>query len=106
MKKLEDLPPLADLSDWESLRVQLNLPAVDDEDVRGELADIEALPVARVPVADEETDNFDDGGLEELVATRWPNPARGSAQVVAGEEPKDAQDPFVTEDADASASSG
>ena len=26
LKKLDDLPPLADLSDWESLRVQLNLP--------------------------------------------------------------------------------
>lgn len=32
LKKLEDLPPLADVSDWESLRVQLNLPAVDEEE--------------------------------------------------------------------------
>ena len=34
LKKLDDLPPLADLSDWESLRVQLDLPAVveDEED--------------------------------------------------------------------------
>ncbi|NNE60799.1 MAG: SMC-Scp complex subunit ScpB [Woeseia sp.] len=31
LKKLEDLPPLADLSDWESLRVQLNLPEVEYE---------------------------------------------------------------------------
>ena len=30
LKKLEDLPPLADLSDWESLRVQLNLPDVEN----------------------------------------------------------------------------
>lgn len=30
LKKLDDLPPLADLSDWESLRVQLDLPAVDE----------------------------------------------------------------------------
>ncbi len=30
LKKLEDLPPLADLQDWESLRVQLNLPDVED----------------------------------------------------------------------------
>jgi segregation and condensation protein B len=29
LKKLDDLPPLADLSDWESLRVQLNLPEVE-----------------------------------------------------------------------------
>jgi segregation and condensation protein B len=31
LKKLDDLPPLADLADWESLRVQLNLPAVDGD---------------------------------------------------------------------------
>lgn len=31
LKKLEELPPLADLADWESLRVQLNLPAVEDD---------------------------------------------------------------------------
>jgi segregation and condensation protein B len=30
LKRLDDLPPLADLSDWESLRVQLNLPDVED----------------------------------------------------------------------------
>ncbi len=28
LKKLDELPPLADLADWESLRVQLNLPEV------------------------------------------------------------------------------
>ncbi len=32
LKKLDDLPPLADLSDWESLRVQLNLPEVEGQD--------------------------------------------------------------------------
>ncbi len=31
LKKLDDLPPLADLSDWESLRIQLNLPEVDED---------------------------------------------------------------------------
>ena len=31
LKKLDDLPPLADLSDWESLRVQLNLPEVEEQ---------------------------------------------------------------------------
>ena len=30
LKKLDDLPPLADLSDWENLRVQLKLPDVDE----------------------------------------------------------------------------
>lgn len=29
LKKLDDLPPLADLADWESLRIQLDLPDVD-----------------------------------------------------------------------------
>ena len=31
LKKLDDLPPLADLSDWESLRVQLDLPDVEGQ---------------------------------------------------------------------------
>jgi segregation and condensation protein B len=42
LRKLEDLPPLADLSDWESLRVQLNLPAVEDD--AAESDDITELP--------------------------------------------------------------
>jgi len=36
LKKLDDLPPLADLSDWESLRVQLNLPDVEDPSAGGD----------------------------------------------------------------------
>ncbi len=51
LKKLDDLPPLADLSDWESLRVQLNLPAVED-DMTGADMDIPELPVL-YPDADE-----------------------------------------------------
>ena len=31
LKKLDELPELADLSDWESLRVQLNLPEVEED---------------------------------------------------------------------------
>jgi segregation and condensation protein B len=38
LKKLDDLPPLADLSDWESLRVQLNLPDVEGQDGSDELS--------------------------------------------------------------------
>ena len=45
LKKLEDLPPLADLSDWESLRVQLNLPEVEDQSGGG--AEMEADAAAR-----------------------------------------------------------
>jgi segregation and condensation protein B len=44
LKKLDDLPPLADLSDWESLRVQLNLPAVEDGEAGSDM-DIPELPV-------------------------------------------------------------
>jgi len=42
LKKLDDLPPLADLADWESLRLQLNLPEVEGTDGSAEL-DAEAL---------------------------------------------------------------
>ncbi len=42
LKRLDDLPPLADLSDWESLRVQLNLPEVEGQD-GSEAVDLEAV---------------------------------------------------------------
>jgi len=84
LKKLDDLPPLADLSDWESLRVQLNLPDVENPSDSGidDVADAAAkdLPVlypegreseepaeeSSVPVAEE--------GEEELVVNKWPDP--------------------------------
>jgi len=43
LKKLEDLPPLADLSDWETLRVQLDLPEVEEDSTSDE-ADLMGLP--------------------------------------------------------------
>lgn len=59
LKKLEDLPPLADLSDWESLRVQLNLPEVEDQSGSG--ADLEADAAARdLPVLYGEDDDEPD----------------------------------------------
>lgn len=86
LKKLEDLPPLADLSDWESLRVQLNLPQVDEDDVAVESADVTELPVLH-PDADEDPDSIadtdesddlpvlpEDDSFEEIVATEWPDP--------------------------------
>ena len=56
LKKLDDLPPLADLADWESLRVQLNLPAVNEEDGESqpESAEIMELPVAARDEAQED----------------------------------------------------
>ena len=56
LKKLEDLPPLADLADWDSLRVQLNLPEVEDS---GE--------VSAPPAADGEPVAANDGEAESNV---------------------------------------
>ena len=60
LKRLDDLPPLADLADWESLRVQLNLPDVENS---GEAAvtvgiaaneDVDALPTEEPAAEDGE----------------------------------------------------
>jgi segregation and condensation protein B len=116
LKKLDDLPPLADLSDWESLRVQLNLPEVEDE------AAGESEPTVNVPVlypedmqedeAEEasagepalETETEPDEPLaeiddveEQLVVSEWPDPNKPS--VIASLEPAESDD-----DKDASAS--
>ncbi len=64
LKKLDDLPPLADLADWESLRVQLNLPAVDEDTAAGhpdlpqppESADVMDLPVLYPEFSDDDQD--------------------------------------------------
>ena len=49
LKKLDDLPPLADLSDWESLRIQLNLPEVEDQSETGAEEAVDAA-VSELPV--------------------------------------------------------
>lgn len=114
LKKLDDLPPLADLSDWESLRVQLNLPEVEEEvgaDIdSGRITDLPVVPPetieaqsghsaddssANVPILSEDAvaELTREHGFEEIVATEWPDPA--------GPEDTDAEgDP---EDIDASA---
>jgi segregation and condensation protein B len=81
LKKLDDLPPLADLSDWESLRVQLNLPEVEEEagaEVFGPSDDVPVL-YPEIPAEDDDedepaevTDVAEDG---ELVVSEWPDPA-------------------------------
>ena len=113
LKKLDDLPPLADLSDWEALRVQLNLPEVE-EDLTDQALDVRELPAlgpddvaaaehdrkdARggtvielsdsgipelVPIA--ESDSAD---LEELIVTEWPDPT-GSTGPETDDEDQDA----------------
>jgi segregation and condensation protein B len=112
LKKLDDLPPLADLSDWESLRVQLNLPEVEDE------ASGDTEPTTNVPVlypedgpeqasAEESAAELDaepEESLpeiadveEQLVVSEWPDPNKPT--VVASLEPGEDDD-----DKDASAS--
>ncbi|MDJ0751005.1 MAG: SMC-Scp complex subunit ScpB [Woeseiaceae bacterium] len=72
LKKLDDLPPLADLSDWESLRVQLNLPEVEEQTNAG--SDIEAmaaehdLPVLYAEAEEDEGEFPDEEDVAEAVA--------------------------------------
>ncbi len=56
LKKLDDLPPLADISDYESLRVQLNLPAVEEQEE--EPPGVTALPP--LPADPEFDDDLED----------------------------------------------
>jgi segregation and condensation protein B len=91
LKKLDDLPPLADLSDWESLRVQLNLPEVEGQDGSEPLpavADGSELPVLypegdaemteetppEQELSDEEDSEEEGSEEEELAVTEWPQP--------------------------------
>jgi len=94
LKKLDDLPPLADLSDWESLRVQLNLPDVEDPSAGGAeevaVAAAQDLPVLYpegeeeaeiVAESEEEAETVAESDEpataedeEELVVSQWPDP--------------------------------
>jgi len=83
LKKLDDLPPLADLSDWESLRVQLNLPEVE-EDTSEDQPVIPDLPVLYPEVRHDEEDAAEEGDEspapagetgDELIVSEWPDPA-------------------------------
>ena len=112
LKKLEDLPPLADLSDWESLRVQLNLPEVEESEVAVEAADVTELPVlgpedTEVPAGDDVAETAATDGFEEIVATEWPDPAEdpGNADIVDSADGDNGQEEIAAEkDVDATAS--
>lgn len=112
LKKLDDLPPLADLSDWESLRVQLNLPEVDEAAYAGTepTADVPILypevqaeaPPAEEPVLEEMAEPEkvlpEIADVEEqLVVSEWPDPNKPT--VIASLDAGEADD-----DEDASAS--
>lgn len=87
LKKLDDLPPLADLSDWESLRVQLDLPEVEGQSVT-ELPDLaEQIDETLADASDDASDvEQSEQGLglpviypaseteEDLVVSEWPDP--------------------------------
>ena len=107
LKKLDDLPPLADLADWETLRVQLNLPEVSDEEAEPETAEIADLPVLLYPQsyqADDEAGATSPGedeasaediadaaataGFEVIPPTRWPSPVE-ILRVVPGDDIED-----------------
>jgi len=86
LKKLDDLPPLADLSDWESLRVQLNLPTVEETDDPGDIVNVgntAGIPGVFAEAEDIEgsiDDVMDVGSVESgqsiepIEATEWPDP--------------------------------
>lgn len=103
LRKLDDLPPLADLADWESLRLQLNLPDVENYSDLGidELPEAAANDIPAIAFENEEedeqaekvetVDELDESDTdrqvvtgevgpetpelrEELTVTKWPDP--------------------------------
>lgn len=96
LKKLDDLPELADLADWESLRVQLDLPDVEQEEYRAppEIPEIPLLhqdldadeaPEGANDSAQEDADapeglpEASDAAADELIVSEWPDPAESSS---------------------------
>lgn len=110
LKKLDDLPPLADLSDWESLRIQLNLPAVepDDSEPDFETAEISELPVLHTGIdpgtqADDDTaPGHEESAYEDIVAKEWPDPKNISATLVTDRDEE--REPVDSDDVGASIS--
>ena len=124
LKKLDDLPPLADMSDWESLRVQLDLPDVEEsENDAGpaQVADVHDI-AAVAPEADADAEADDepepdasamaqaealaDANFEEIVASEWPEPSAGSQEaaieIIEPEPANDDASASDSEDADTS----
>jgi len=106
LKKLDDLPPLADLADWETLRIQLNLPAVEEDQVEIDMAEVRELP-AVLTEEEEEVDEDDDGddfdldklpeliadtGFQEIVASEWPDPTATESDGSEKTDEGDAED--------------
>lgn len=117
LKKLDDLPPLADISDWESLRVQLNLPAVEDESATDapEQAEVTEFPVLQAeesaePIEPEPADGEDaanepippDDDVEPIAATAWPDPNASPEVIAAADVSQYREDNEEGEDAESS----
>ncbi len=104
LKKLDDLPPLADLSDWESLRVQLNLPDVEDqtESSAEEIVDAAASDLPVLYPEDSDEDEAEYPGEDEVAEALAKAEAVNSIpelQPIA-EEPEAIEEPEVVEDVD------
>lgn len=94
LKKLDDLPPLADLSDWESLRVQLNLPEVEGQDGADELAaDIAAAEALAKTIPDDDSPDEDAASATDLPVLL----PEGEDEPVEAEAMAEVQDPDVEE---------
>lgn len=118
LRKLDDLPPLADLSDWESLRVQLNLPAVDEDEEELPTGDVTELPVVYREGAEEystgdgeqrpaiEPGVAADPGMQPIEATEWPDPNDATALLQAAPAGRDEDTADDREDVDASSTGG
>jgi segregation and condensation protein B len=116
LKKLDDLPPLADLSDWESLRVQLNLPdvetddfdsdpdadtnlprlhaAVFEDDEDDEIEIVDATPADDVKTGSHagEADDIEPA-FTELRVTAWPDPLAADDDLPLDDELETGQGP-------------
>jgi len=104
LKKLDDLPPLADLSDWESLRVQLNLPDVEDQTESGAEETVDAA-AADLPVLypeDSEEDEAEYPGEDEVAEALAKAEAVNSIPELQPivEEPEAIEEPEFAEDVD------
>lgn len=107
LRKLDDLPPLADLSDWESLRVQLNLPDVEDQTESGveEIVDAAAADLPVLYPEDNDEDEAEYPGEDEVAEALAKAEAVNSIpelQPIAEEpeEPEAIKEPEVVEDVD------